>query len=328
MIKRTVLMLILAAVASAGVPAQVIRLASTAPEASPWGAALNRLAADWQRISNGRVTLQIFHNGIAGDETDVLRKMRIGQIQAGVFTSAGMGILSPEVMTLSMPMLIRSDDELDYVFDALKGDLEQAISRNRFTVLGWSKAGWIYFFSSRPVRVPQELRSVRLAASAEDPELLQAFRLMGYQAFPIAPPELLTALNSGMVEGFYSSPIAAAGFQWFGRAPYMLDLQVAPFLGSIVISDRAWSRVPNNLKPRLLAAVETHISGLDSTVQQLETEAISVMTGFGLTTVTPTDAERRQWFSEFDRSLELTVGPVFHEGTYQAIQRHLQTFRR
>ncbi len=186
----------------------------------------------------------------------------------------------------------------------------------------------MYFFTSRPISSPAELQTLRIAASAENEDLLQAFRLMGYQAFPIAPPELLTSLNSGMVEGFYSSPIAAAGFQWFARAPYMLDLPVAPFLGSVVIADRAWSRIPDNLKPRLVAAVRTHIGSLDNTVEELEQEAVQIMHDFGLTTTTLTPEQQRLWFTEFDRSREMIVGSVFDEGTYQAIRRQLQTLRR
>ncbi len=308
--------------------AQVIRLASGAPESSPWGAALNRVAADWERISRGRVTLQIFHNGIAGDELDVLRKMRIGQVQAGVFTTAGMDALAPEVLTMSMPVLIRSNEELTHVFAELQGDLERAIERNRFTVLGWSQGGWIYFFTNREVRSPRDLKNVHLAASAENEEILRAFQQMGYRTSPVNLTELLTALNSGMVEGFYASPIAAAGFQWFARAPYMLDLPVAPFLGSVVISDRAWSRVPDNLKPQLIASVERQIASLDAAVTTLESEAIDAMKGFGLTVTSLSDSEREQWFAEFDRSLPATVGSVFHEPTYRTIQRRLEEFRR
>lgn len=325
--RKILLTAVLLAVFAATVPAQVLKVASAAPESSPWGAALNRLAADWQRISNGRVTLQVFHNGIAGAEPDVLRKMRIGQIHAAALTSAGLAELSPEVMTLSMPILIRSDEELDFVFERLRDDLERAVARNRFTVLGWSKAGWVRFFTARSVRTPADLGQVRLAASAESPELLQAFRLMGYQAFPVSPAELLTSLNSGMVDGFYASPIAAAGYQWFARAPYMVDLHVAPFLGSLVVSDRAWSRVPDELKPRLEAAVQNHMRGVDSAVRELEADAIRAMRTHGLQIIQLSDAERQLWYSEFDRSRSLTLGRVFDERTYRLIQQYLADIR-
>ena len=91
--------------------AQTIRVGSAAPENSPWGRALNRVAAEWERVSNGRLRVQVFHNSIAGTEADMVRKMRIGQLQAVVITSTGLSNFSDRAMTLSMPLLIRDQGE-------------------------------------------------------------------------------------------------------------------------------------------------------------------------------------------------------------------------
>jgi TRAP-type C4-dicarboxylate transport system substrate-binding protein len=310
------------------VSAQQIKVASGAPEASPWGEALNRLAADWTQISNGRVRLQVFHNGIAGTETDVLRKMRIGQIHAAVITSGALSNLAEELLTISMPMLIRTEEELDYVFERIRPEIEDAVRENRFEVLGWSKAGWVRFFAADPVPSPDALKDLKLASSPDNEELLQAFRLMGYQVIPVTETELLTALNSGRVEAFYTSPIAAAGFQWFARAPHMLEMRVAPFLGSFVINENVWRRVPHNLKPELIAAAERQIARLDSRVRDLEEEAIETMEQYGLEITRLSDSQEREWFNEFDDSLEVTVGTVFDEELYNSIRRYLSEYRR
>ncbi len=309
-------------------PGQQIKVASTAPESSPWGEALNRLSADWARISNGRVRLQIFHNGIAGNESDVLRKMRIGQIHAAVITSGALSHLAEELLTISMPMLIRTDEELDYVFERIRDDIEETVRSNRFEVLGWSKAGWIRFFASEPITSPEVLKSLRLAAGADNEELLQAFRLMGYQAIPTTETELLTALNSGRVDAFYTSPIAAAGFQWFARAPHMLEIRVAPFLGSFVMIETMWRRVPNALKPDLLASVERQIARLDSAVRELEDEAIETMEQYGLEVTRLSSSQEERWYDEFSESSSLTVGTVFDEELYESITRYLSEYRR
>ena len=308
--------------------AQQIKIASPAPESSPWGQALNRVAADWARISNGRVRLQVFHNGIAGNESDVLRKMRIGQVHAAVITSGALSNLADELLTVSMPMLIRTDEELDYVFERIRPQIEDAVRSNRFEVLGWSKAGWIRFFASEPVPSPEALKRLKLASSADDEDLLQAFRLMGYQVIPMTETELLTALNSGRVEAFYGSPIAAAGFQWFARAPYMLEVRVAPFLGSLVIIENMWRRVPDDLKPELVAAVRRQIDRLDSQVRELEEEAIETMQQYGLEVTELSRAQEERWFSEFEQSSQVTVGTVFDEELYATIRRYLDEYRQ
>ena len=175
---------------------------------------------------------------------------------------------------------------------------------------------------------PDALKQLKLASSPDNEELLQAFRLMGYQVIPVTETELLTALNSGRVEAFYTSPIAAAGFQWFARAPHMLEMRVAPFLGSFVISENIWRRVPDDLKPELVAAAERQIARLDSRVRALEEEAIETMEQYGLEITRLSESQEQVWFTEFDDSLQVTVGTVFDEELYNAIRRYLSEYRR
>lgn len=188
------------------VSALEIKISSPAPEQSPWGAALNRIAAEWGELSNGRIRLRIYHNSIAGDEASVIRKMRINQLQAAVLTSAGMKIIVPEVFSMSAPFMIQSEEELNYVLAQVAPDLEEEFRQNRFHVIAWSQAGWIHFFSRDPVAVPDDLRSQRLSADPSDPELLQAFRALGFSPEPVPQQEVLTSLNRGMIDAFYTSP--------------------------------------------------------------------------------------------------------------------------
>ncbi|TVR60049.1 MAG: C4-dicarboxylate ABC transporter [Spirochaetaceae bacterium] len=327
-VTRTTLVLLFLALAVSSLSAQQIRMASLAPENSPWGVALNRVAADWQRISGGRVRLQIYHNMVAGNEADVIRKMRIGQIQAAVVTSIGLNNISPEIMALHVPMLIRTDEELDYVFDRVRPTFERSIEAQRMRAIGWSKGGWIHFFAKNPIRTPAELKRLRLAANADDPGIVQVFRAMGYQPVPIELSEIMTSLNSGLVDAFYASTIATAGFQWFGLAPYMLDVTVSPFLGAIIITDRAWAQIPDSLKPELQASLDRHIAQLDRDVARLEAEAIELMKRFGLTVIELTAAETRAWQTEMEDIASRVVGSVFDRNTYEAIKRHLDEFRR
>lgn len=281
--------------------AQTIKLASVAPENSPWGSALNQLAVDWSRISNGRVRLQIFHNAIAGDESDVLRKIRIGQLQAGVFTSAGMKQIVPEVFSLSVPFMIRSDAQLEYVMERVQPELEELFRESRLHVLAWSQAGWVHFFSRDPVTYPGDLKEQRLASDPNDLELQQAFKVMGYNPIPMPQPELLTSLNSGLVDSFYTSPLVAGGFQWFALAPHMLDLKVAPFLGAIIISDSAWRRIPNNMKDEMLAAAEGVAAQIDAEVEVLNTDAVESMVRYGLNVRELTPAIEQAWIDDVAR---------------------------
>lgn len=332
MTRRTIslatLILILFLAVTVGAPAITIKVASAAPEQSPWGEALNRIAAEWEDISGGEVTMQIFHNSIAGEEDDVVRKMRVGQIDAGIFTTVGLSEIAGEIKTISLPFLIRTDDEFDYVFDQVKDEFAGFVEQQRFTVLGWSKGGWIRFFADEPIETPEDLKEITLAAGGNDTELLRAFRVMGFQITPVGLTEVLTALNSGMINAFYASPISAAGFQWFSQAPNMLDVKIAPFIGGFVVTQRAWRRIPDDVKPRLVDAVERTVQRLDEEVIRLEQEAIDTMESYGLNVIEPTDRQLEMWFDILDNNEDELVGDVYPREEYEMIWGHLQDFRR
>jgi TRAP-type transport system periplasmic protein len=141
----------------------IIKLASIAPERSPWGVVLERLASEWKKITKGEVVLRIYHNGVAGTEEDILAKARLNQLQAGVITASGLSNLSPEVLALSIPFLIKDEAELDRALAGTADYMAEKISEKGFTVLAWSKVGWINFFSKKEVRTPDDLRATKLA---------------------------------------------------------------------------------------------------------------------------------------------------------------------
>lgn len=327
-LRRTLLLLtILMVVLAAPLAAITIKLASVAPENSPWGAALNRMAQEWSRISDGRVQLRVYHNGIAGNEDDVARKMRINQLQAGVFTSSGMKSLAPEAFALSVPFMIRTDDEFDHVLSEVTPQISEAFEDNRMQALAFSRVGWIRFFSTEPVTTPDDLKQERLAADPNDQELLQAFRIMGYRPIPMPLSELLTSLNSGMVSAFYTSALVAAGYQWFAIAPNMLDLNVAPFMGAIVISETAWRRVPANIRPELQRSAQTAAQQIQEQVLALEREAVDLMRDNGLSIQELTPSERQRWIADFEQYQAQIMEDVFHPEMTSRIQDILEEYR-
>lgn len=304
-----------------------VKLASVAPENTPWGAALNRIAAEWTRITNGEVTLQIYHNGVAGSETDVLRKLKQNQIQAGVFSSQGMAAISKEVMTLSVPFFIQTDDELEMVLNNVKTDIEKKIENNGFYMLAWSRAGWVKVFSRSAVFVPDDLKKQKLGTAADQAELMQTFKTMGYKMVPIEITDAIIALNSGMIDAVYQSPVYVGGFQIFGVAKNMMDLNVAPFMGGIVTNRVAWRTVPDKYKPALIEATNRIAAEIDTSTAQLEAEAIRTMQGYGLTINRVNESQANLWYADTDKAMPALLGTTFDRDLYNRIDTLLKDYR-
>ncbi len=160
-----IIMILLAC--SAGAQPVVVKMATLAPKGSSWHLILQEMGEKWKAVSGGRVTVTLYPGGVAGDDEDVVRKMRLGTLNAGLFTSIGLGDIDRTVLALQIPMLFESYDELDYVREKMSPDLEKIFEQKGFVVLNWTDAGWVHFFTKTPVHTPDDLKALKLALNGK-----------------------------------------------------------------------------------------------------------------------------------------------------------------
>lgn len=304
-----------------------IKLASLVPESTPWGVAFNQMARDWAVATNGEVELKIYHNGIAGSEGDVLRKLKMNQIQAAVLSSFGLNTITPEIMTLSWPFLIRNNTELDLVLDELKPELERLINSKGFYTLAWSKVGWVKFFSKAPVFTPEDLKRQKLGTNENEPALMDAFKAMGYQMVPVNMNQVLVYLNGGMIDAVYQSPVVVGGLQIFGLTKNMADINIAPFLGGIVMNQAAWRSIPDKYKPELVRIAKRLEDGLSTSIQELEANVISTMGQYDLVINKLTPAQEQLWHDDINRVVPTLMGTTLDPKIYGRVEAILKAHR-
>ena len=326
------MILLLLAVPAINVFAQrklTIKLASLAPENTDWGAALNRMAADWARISNNEVELVVYHNGIQGTEDAVLQKLKGNAIQAGVFTSIGMSLISPEVITISAPFFIRNDAELDMVLAEMKPELEKRINDQGFFMLTWAKSGWLKIFSKNPVSTPSELKRMKVGSSSDTPKLTQAFRSMGYQMTEIPLTDFLMAVNANRVNAVYQSPIYVASMQVFTTLKYMASINIAPFMGGLVLNRQAYRELSRRSYWNQLLEVALRTGrDIDASIGRLESTAVNTMLRYGLVGEQLSPEQEDIWYAEFEASMPALVrNGTFDQALYDRISAILRRYR-
>lgn len=306
-----------------------IRMGSVAPDNSIYSDLLRELAAEWEEISDGQVELKIYFSGFK-DGSDVIRKIRINQLQAGVVTGFGLQDLYPNVLALSIPSLIQNDDELMYVLDKIRPVVQEELNKKRFELVSWSRAGWVYFFTREPVVYPGDLEGQKIASlgTGEAAKMLDAFKHIGFHPVPVSSNETLPSLVSGMADAVYATPIAVAAGQWFGVTKHMTDMPISPFVGGIIFSRRAWQRIPADLRPRLEEAVRRIAGELDKELAALEEEAIGEMKKRGLKTHAVPAEARELWERRFTEAVEWASGNIYDKEFVEMVEEHLKTYRQ
>jgi TRAP-type C4-dicarboxylate transport system substrate-binding protein len=295
---------------AAGIQPINVKMASLAPEGSPWHEVLQEIAEDWRELSNGRVRLQIYAGGVLGDESDMVRKMRLNQVQAGALTAEGLSYIDRGVYGLSLPLLVNTYPELDWLRAQVEPELRRRYEENGFTVLAWADVGWAYWFTREPVRTPDDLRTQRLFTWAGDPHSPRLYKTAGFHSISLSVVDILPGLQTGLIDAIDATPLTVASFQWFGITKYMTNLPWAPLTGGLVISQSTWERIPIELRPDLLEAAERRAQRIKDEIRYTDDTAIEVMQEHGLQIVELSDEHREEWQTFIDQYMHMLRGTL------------------
>ena len=307
--------------------AQVIKIATIAPEGTPWHDLLLDLNARWKKVSNGTVSLRIYANGTQGDEPDMIRKIRIGQIQAAALTTVGMETIAAEASALSIPFLFETWEEVDYVRDRVAPRLKKALEDNGFVVLNFGDAGWVHFFTVTPAPRPADLQKLVLFTWGNNPSTEEMYKNAGFKILPLAATEILTSLQTGKIQAFPAPPIAALASQWFGSAKNMTDVKFAPVVGGTIISKTVWDKIDPGLRAKLLKEAEEVGLLYRPKIRKMEAEAIAAMKKYGLNVVAVPPDALREWKQTGERVYPKLRGGYLRAQDFDEVTALVKEFR-
>jgi TRAP-type C4-dicarboxylate transport system substrate-binding protein len=313
--------------AAARLPALTIKMGSLAPTGSPWEAGLKGVAAEWARLSNNTITLKLYAGGIVGDEPDMIRKIRIGQLDAAAITVSGLNGIFSGVKALSYPLFLKTDEELAYVLGKMQPFFERKIEERGFKVVMWAPAGWVYFYSREPVVTPEDLKRQKLWVWVGDPDEVQAWQSSGFHVVPLPSTDIMTSLQGGMIDALVASPLLAASNQWFGIAQNQTGLRLAPMFGAAVVSMQTWNKVPRDLQPKLIAAAQKAADALVPQLAKADEDAIAVMKKYGLKINPVPPAAEEEWNRFVAKGFELLIGKTFDRESLEMARGYLAEYR-
>ncbi len=163
----------------------VFKIASLVPQGSEWHHVLLQMADDWRKVSGGQVNVRLYPGGVAGDDTDVVRKMRLGTLNGGLLTTTGLTDVDRSVLALEIPLAYTSYAELDCTLGRLGPELERKMADKGFIVLAWTDGGWVRFFGKNPIRTPDDLKSAKLFTWAGDDQYVELWKNAGFNPIPL-----------------------------------------------------------------------------------------------------------------------------------------------
>ncbi|HWN80970.1 MAG TPA: TRAP transporter substrate-binding protein DctP [Candidatus Udaeobacter sp.] len=267
-------------------PQHELKLATLAPEGSTWMTIMHELDDAVRAATENRVGFKFYPGGVQGEELVVLKKIRLGQLQGGGFSGQGLGEIASELRVLELPFMFKNVDEIDRVHTALDPTFEQLTEKNGFVILGWTEVGFIYLFTDRPVNGPEDLKQVKMWLWEGDPLATAFFNAYGISPIPLAPTDVLTALQTKLVNGVYTSPLACIALQWNTRVSHMTDVRLTHGMAAVVLDRKAWDPIAPADRDQITTLAHEHFQRLTARTRSENEQSIAEMKKRGLTVVT------------------------------------------
>lgn len=305
-----------------------IKMATLVPENSGWFLVLKDVADKWNKASGGKVRVILYPGGRQGDDPDVVRKMNLGTLNAGVLTSVGVAEIDKSVYALSIPMAFDDYDELYGVLDKMRPSLEAKMLAKGYVVLNWADGGWTHFFSKSPVRTPDDAKKLKMFSWAGDPKTTEVWKSAGFDPRPAPSTELVTGLQTGLFELLSAPPQVAVITRYYETTKFMTDLKWGILLGATVIKKDVWERIPADLRPQLLQIAQDAGKKLQADIRASGDKDVAAMQKAGLTVV-PVDAQARAlWKKAAEDTYPRVRGEVVPPDAFDEAMRLRDEYRK
>ncbi len=304
-----------------------IKFATLAPEGSTWLKVMEEYNREIQKLTNGEVKFKIYPGGIQGDEKDVLRKIRFGQLHSAGFTGVGLGEILPEVRILDSPLLFLNYDEVDYITGLLYDEFSRKFEEVGYVLIGWTEVGFVYVYANKPIRSLPDLKGTKMWMWEGDPIAEATFRALGVTPIPLSITDVLTSLQTNLIEAVYTSPLACVSLQWYTRVKYMMDVPLADAAGAVLISKKKFDKLPAEYQQILREKGRFYMKKLVDLSRKDNEESIQLMKNNGIQLVHVPEENLPQFIEAGKKARQQLVGKLYSQELLNKVERALESFR-
>jgi TRAP-type C4-dicarboxylate transport system substrate-binding protein len=305
-----------------------LKLATLAPAGTSWMNEMKKGAEEITIKTDGRVKLKFYPGGVMGNDKSVHRKIRIGQLHGGAFTSGGLSHAYPDIQALSMPMLFKSFDEVDYVRSKIDPLLKQNVEDKGFVLLGISEGGFARILSQSRLTDLESIRKSKVWIPEGDKLVQSTFNTLGISPVSLPVSDVFTGLQTGLIETVTVTPTAAIAFQWHSNMSYMTETPVIYIIGTLAISKKVFDKLSTGDQAIVREEIDRVFKRMDIINRDDNQEAAVALQNQGIEFVRPTEDELARWRQLSDQAIRsMIVSGSFSQTMYEAVNRHLTDFR-
>ena len=263
--------------------AGTLKIAALTPQGTTWADGLKQVAKQVETATAGRVQFKLYLGGVAGDEPDVIRKIRVGQLSGGIFTGKSMGDLFGDVRLLEVPFNFGGEQKkVAKVVKDLRPHFDQGLEKAGFVNLGFFQAGNVYFVSKKKAGSIADLKGLKIWAWEGDALVQAMVETLNLVSVPLALPDVLNSLSTGIIDAAYATPLAIMALQWQSKIEYLIDFPITYAFASFLIDAKAWAKIEPKDQEIVKKVVGDYIDAANVQTAKENEESLATLKSMGV----------------------------------------------
>jgi TRAP-type C4-dicarboxylate transport system substrate-binding protein len=305
------------------------KIATLAPDGTKWMKEIRSGGEEIKARTGGRVKFRFFPGGIMGNDKSVLRKIRVGQLHGGALTAGGLSDIAPDSQIYTLPLAFRSLDEVDYVRERMDAVILDELSQKGFVSFGLSEGGFAYLMSNRPLRKAGDLKGRKVWIPEGDRISRAGFEAVDVSPIPLSVADVLTGLQTGLIDTVGTSSTGAIALQWYTHVKYITEMPLLYLYGTMIIKQKTFEK----LTPADRDVVRTVMAGITDRLNDQtrldNQQAYDALRQQGIIFVDTAHEDRAVWEASMARAMDrLADEGVFSKGILRTLRKHVTDYRR
>ncbi|HGX94232.1 MAG TPA: C4-dicarboxylate ABC transporter [Candidatus Tenderia sp.] len=309
--------------------AKTFKIATLAPDGTTWMEELKKGADEIKARTQGRVKFRFYPGGIMGNDKSVLRKIRIGQLHGGAITGGGLSDIYPDAQVYSLPLAFNSTDEVDYVRQRMDKKLIANLKDEGYVSFGFSEGGFAYVMSDTPIATVADMKGHKVWSPEGDEMSRAAFESVGVSPIPLPLTDVLTGLQTGLIDTIGSSTMGAVALQWYTRIQNMTQTPLMYLYGTMVIRNKTFNSISAEDQAIVTEVMNDVFKRLDKLNREDNEKAKEALKNQGIHFVYPTEAEQQEWRDTVQKAVaSLIKKGVVSQAMADELYGHLRDYRK
>ncbi|MBT3040559.1 MAG: TRAP transporter substrate-binding protein DctP [Candidatus Thiodiazotropha endolucinida] len=326
LINTLLLLLLLNPMSQAGT---TLKIATLAPDGTNWMKEMRAAAKQIKQQTDGRVKIRFYPGGVMGNDSSVLRKIRIGQLHGGAITGGGLSSIYKDAQVYTLPFQFRNLQEVDAVRQVMDPQIIEGIKKQGYISFGLSEGGFAYLLSNSPVTSTENMKDLKIWIPEGDQVNASMFQELGISPVPLPLTDVLTGLQTGLIDTVASAPVGAIALQWHTRVSYLTQVPLAYLYATLVLKENAFNKLRQSDQSIVKQILESAFDRIDRQNRTDNEQAMIALKRQGVEFISPSTVQQQAWEAHAGKTLrKLSKESIFSEQMLNRMQSLIQQYRQ